>query len=234
MKKIWTLILILPGFLLNAQNYYRIRADITVKKKYADGKYTLNKGTIYYDNITGKMVSDMWFPYKETYVMIKNHTYYIKNGQLMASMKNPMPPETTIFALLLKNNIQYYGLENSGYKLTNVEEDGGLVISTWEPPQNLEKAVGKILIANKNGLIHGIIFYNIEGKIVSKQFFEDYQNIQGIMFPRRMVQFFYDEQGNETIQKTEFKNIIIDEKDNDNFYNFPIEHYLQNTGASTR
>ncbi len=232
MKKILSLFFLLFLGTVYAQNYYRIRVDITVKKKYADGKYTLNKGTIYYDNITGKMVSDMWFPYKETYVMIKNHTYFIKDGKLVGSMNNPTPPETTIFALLLKNNIQYYGLENSGYKLANVEEDGGLVISTWLPPENLKKAVGKILIANKDGLIHGIIFYSTDGRIVSKQFFEEYREVQGIMFPTRMIQFFYDEQGKETIQKTEFKNIVIDEKGNDQFYDFPVERYLRAASAS--
>jgi hypothetical protein len=212
---------------MQGQNYYRLRVDITVKKRYHDGKFSLVKGTVYYDNTTGKMVTDIWFPEKEQYVMLGKMVYVIKNGKLISASENPMPPETTIFALVLKNSIQYYGLENSDFKLSDVQEDGDLVISTWLPPDNLKTVIGKILIANKNGLITGIIFYNAEGKIVSKQFFEEYRNINGIMFPTRMIQFFYDEQGNETIQKTEFKNIVIDEKDHDNFYDFPISAYLK-------
>jgi hypothetical protein len=228
MKKLLIPFIILLSASMQAQNYYRLRVDMTVKKRYPDGKFTLNKGTIYYDNVTGKLVSDVWFPEKETYVMINDMLYIIKDNKLFNISKNPSPPETTIFALVLKNAIQYYGLENSGYKLTDVEEDGGLVISTWMPPDNFKEVVGKILIANQNGLIKGIIFYNTENKIVSKQFFEDYQNISGIMFPTKMVHFFYDEQGNETIQKTEFKNIKIDEEGNDRFYDFPIADYLKN------
>ncbi len=229
MKKIFLfvfLIFSLQSFV--AQNYYRIRVDMTVKKRFPDGKFSLNKGTVYYDKSTGKLVSDVWFPEKETYVMIGKMLYIVKNDKLFNVMQNPTPPETSIFALVLKNAIQYYGLENSGYQLTDVEEDGGLVISTWMPPEQFKKVVGKILIANKDGLITGIIFYNTEDKIVSKQFFENYQNIQGIHFPTRMVQFFYDEKGNETIQKTEFKNIIIDEEGNDRFYDFPVDKYLKN------
>ncbi len=227
MKKFIAFLLILLSLGLSAQNYYRIRVDMTVKKRYPDGKYTLNKGTIYYDNTTGKLVSDIWFPEKETYVMIDKMLYVIKDGKLINISQNPSPPETTIFALVLKNAIQYYGLENSGYQLTDVEEDNGLVISTWLPPENFRKYVGKILIANKDGLITGIIFYGVDDKVVSKQFFEEYKNISGIMFPTRMIQFFYDDQGNETIQKSEFKNIKIDEKGNDNYYDFPINKYLK-------
>ncbi len=226
MKRLLLLFFLFFSFFTYAQNYYRIKVDITVKKRYADGKFTLNKGTIYYDNVTGKLVSDIWFPEKETYVMMDNMVYVIKDGKLINMSQNPSPPETTIFALVLKNSIQYYGLENSGYQLAGVEEDKGLVISTWLPPDQLKNVVGKILIANKDGLITGIIFYNTEGKIVSKKFFEAYKNIRGIMFPTRMVQFFYDEQGNETIQKTEFKNIVIDEQGNDEYYDFPVTDYL--------
>jgi len=230
MKKLVILFFLFATPGIFAQNYYRLRVDVTVKKKLPDGKFTLSKGTVYYDNITGKLVSKLWFPYKETYVMIDKQTFYFKDGKFVSSYANPIPPETSIFALVLKNSIQYYGLENSGYKLEKVEEDKGLVISTWTPPANLAKAVGKVMIANKNGQIYGIIFYDTDGKIVSKQFFEGYKNINGIMFPTRMVQFFYDNQGHETIQKTEFDNIVIDEKGHNDIYDFPVARY---TGASS-
>ena len=224
------------GFLLHlsapAQNYYRLRVDITVKKKNFDGTYSLSKGTVYYDNITKKMVMDMWFPYKERYVMYGNMVYKFKDGKFITAAQNPAPPETSIFALVLKNNLQYYGLEDSGYKLADIEEDEGLVISTWLPPAQLSKAVGKLMIANKDGRITGIVFFSIDddNKVVSKQFFEDYQNVQGIQVPSRIVQFIYDKQGNESIQQTELKNVVIDEKGHNDIYDFPIEPYAASAG----
>jgi hypothetical protein len=217
---------------LRAQNYYRLRVDITVKKKNFDGTYSLTKGTVYYDNITKKLVMDLWFPYKERYVMYGNMIYKFKDGKFVSAAQNPAPPETSIFALVLKNNLQYYGLENSGYTLADIEEDNGLVISTWLPPQQLRKAVGKLMIANKDGLITGIIFMSVDDdkKVVSKQFFEDYVDVQGIKFPTKMVQLLYDPQNNESIQQTEFKNIVIDEKAHDDIYDFPVERYAAGAG----
>ena len=232
-KFIFLLFVFFSATALHAQNYYRLRVDITVKKKNFDGTYSLSKGTVYYDNVTKKMVMDMWFPYKERYVMYGNMVYKFKDGKLVSASQNPAPPETSIFALVLKNNLQYYGLENSGYKLADIEEDEGMVISTWIPPANLQKAVGKLMIANKNGRITGIIFFSTEDdkKPVSKQFFEEYRNVQGVQFPTRMVQFFYDKQGNESIQQTEFKNIVIDEKGHNDIYDFPIERYAVGAGG---
>ncbi len=218
---------------LTAQHYYRLRTDMTVKKKNFDGTFSLTKGTVYYDNITRKLVIDLWFPQKETYVMKGNMVYVFKDGKLVKSYQNPAPPETTIFALALKNNLKYYGLENSGYRLTDIEEDDGMVISTWLPPENLQKAAGKLMIANKNGHITGIVFFSITDpdKVVSKQFFENYQTVQGIPFPTKMVQFFYDKNGREAIQQTEFKNIVIDEKGNDRFYDYPLAPYAAAAGT---
>ncbi len=211
----------------SAQSYYRIRADVTVKKKNFDGTFSLTKGTVYYDKNYNLLVYDLWFPEKETVVLTKEMTYHIKDGKLHQAFQTVTPPDASIFALILKNAIRYYGLENSGYKLSNVEEDEGLIISTWEPPAQLKSATGKILIANKDGRIKGIVFFSIDGeKVVSKQFFENYQNTGGVDFPTKMVQFFYDLKGNESVQTTEFKNIKIDEQGNENFYHFPVGKYL--------
>ncbi len=228
------IIILLAATGVRAQNYYRLRTDMTIKKKNFDGTYSLTKGTVYYDNITGKLVMDLWFPHKETYVMYKNMVYVFKDGKFVQAYQNPAPPETTIFALVLKNNLKYYGLEKSGYTLTDIEEDDGLVISTWLPPKQFRNAAGRLMIANKDGLITGIVFFSSENpdKVVSKQFFENYREINGLYFPTKMVQLLYDKQGNESIQQTEFENIVIDEKDNDRFYDFPIERYLQGDGAN--
>ncbi len=212
-----------------SQSFYRIRMDITVKKKNFDGTFSLTKGTVYYDRHQNMLIYDLWFPEKEKIILDKTMTYQVRNGKLIQTFQNPVPPEVSIFSLILKNSIRYYGLENSDYKLKDIEEDNGLIISTWMPPEHLKSAVGKLMIANKDGQIKGIIFYSTDGeKIVSKQFFENYINLNGLDIPTKMVQFFYDKTGKESLQTTEFKNIVIDEKANDHLYRFPLEKYIGN------
>ena len=232
--KIFRFIFVLSLITFNGQNFfsqtfYRIKTDITIKKKNFDGTFSLTKGTVYYDRHQNMLIYDLWFPEKEKLIMDKAMTYHIRAGKLIQTFQNPTPPEVSIFSLILKNSIQYYGLENSDYQLKDIEEDNGLIISTWMPPEYLKSAVGKLMIANENGKIKGIIFYSTDGeKIISKQFFENYIKVNGLDIPTKMVQFFYDKTGKESLQTTEFKNIVIDEKANDHLYRFPLEKYINN------
>jgi len=233
-QKIFRFIFVLSLITFNGQNFfsqtfYRIKTDVTIKKKNFDGTFSLTKGTVYYDRHQNMLIYDLWFPEKEKLIMDKAMTYHIRGGKLIQTFQNPTPPEVSIFSLILKNSIQYYGLENSDYQLKDIEEDNGLIISTWMPPEHLKSAVGKLMIANQNGKIKGIIFYSTDGeKIISKQFFENYIKVNGLDIPTKMVQFFYDKTGKESLQTTEFKNIVIDEKANDHLYRFPLEKYINN------
>ena len=208
----------------NGQQYYRLKADLTVKKKNADSTFQLVKGSFYYDDIVGKLNYQHVFPQRETFIMQDTNVYQFSDGKYLGRSFSMSQPKTSFFALLLHNNTSNYGFENTNYELSDVEEDGGLTIATWMPPKGLRDKLGKILIANRDGILHGLVFYNIEEEVLSKQFFEEYFNVDGIDFPTRVTQLFYKD-GTEFFQVTTYKNIIVDEKNNDDLYDFPLEQY---------
>ncbi len=221
--KLSLLLVLLPGMFFG-QQYFRLSADYTVKKKNQDSTFQLSKGRVYYDAVTGKLTYAGKFPERETYVMQDTNMYHFAGGKFTGRTLSMMLPKMTVFALVLEQNINNYGLENSNYELTKVEEDQGLTISTWMPPESYRKKLGKIMIAVKDGFLHGIVFFTADDKVMSKQFYEDYYNIDGLDFPTKITQFYYTGD-KEFFQVTTYKNIVVDEKGNDNLYDYPVEQY---------
>lgn len=225
MKYRFLLALFVLPFIMNAQHYYRVKADFSFKFK-GDEEMgsSLVMGTAYYDKVDKKITYRVKFPKPEVWVMQDTSLYKFQNNQLVERSFIPSPVETSIFHLALQSNISNFGLESSAFTLDNVEQDQGMVITTWNPPPiDGEQLIGQILIANKNGLLQGVIFKNPDDSIITKQFYDDYTVVSGINFPREITQIMYGEDGTETYQVTTYKNIIIDESGEDHWYRYSID-----------
>lgn len=217
-----TLLLFLTTQWVISQQYYRISADFSIKTKNNDTSQQLVMGTVYFDKLNGKLVYDNFFPERETWVIQDTNLYKFKEGVFQSREHSPFPVETSVFSLLLNGSIVNFGLEDSFFTLQDVEVDEGLLISTWIPPDHLAESFGKILISNIGGTLDGIIFFNPEEEILSKQFFREYVNIEGIDFPGEVIQISYIN-GEEAYQVITYKNVVIDEKDHESFYDFPVD-----------
>lgn len=226
MKKI--LFLLLFGVLTaHAQQFYRIKADVSIKDKLSNGSYRLTVGKVYYDKTSLKVIYKLTFPQKET-IIIKDTTLYkiTKDSVLVQSVL--ASNEFSIFHLALSGKLADYGL-NSGnvakiYKISKVEKDkDGRVITTWSViEKQLMKTLGKIKMANANKKLDAIAFYDPKDKLLSQQFFKEYSNFNGVEFPKQVTQISYNTDGTQNIQQTTYKNIIIDQEDENEIYNYPI------------
>jgi len=224
-KKAGFLLLIFFCFLpvLSAQHYYRIRADFSFKYTGgAQGGQSLVMGTAFFDKVEQKITYQVRFPKKQVWVMKDTVMYKYENDRLIERSYVPSPVAASIFNLALQSSMNNFALEDSPYTLSNVEEDKGLVIATWTPPKIPgNDQIGDVLIANQDGRLTGIVFQDAEGRVVSKQFFEEYAQYGGIWFPGQVTQILYLEKG-EAYQVTNYKNIILDENGNDHWYRYPV------------
>jgi hypothetical protein len=219
------LALILFAFLVPfnsvGQHNFRIKSDFSIKEKTPDGTSKLIMGKVYYDKNYKKLIYDIAFPEKET-IVIKDSTFYrFKDGKLKESKGTSNLNDFSIFHLSLNGNLSYYGLDKSVFELKNVENDNGLIISTWMPPAQFSKIVGKTMVSQKAKKLHGVVSFNPSNEILSKTFFKDYQNIKAIDFPQEMIQISYVN-GKEFYKLTSFKNLVVDEMQNENIYNFKL------------
>ncbi len=222
MKKIILFLFTIFIFItVNAQYYNRIEATISVKTKYYNGKGTLEMGKLFYDKKNNKLFYDFTFPEKQQIAFFDTTIYIIKKNQPITKLKTISFIKSTLFSIILSGDLLNYGLNgNKIYKPSKIIKENGLIITTWSVPGK-DKKIGDILVATKNKDLQGVVFLNEKSEIASKQIFNNYINVSGLRFPTEIIQIFYNE-GKENYQITTFKNIIINNSKNENFYNFPV------------
>jgi len=139
--------------------------------------------------------------------------------------RNPLIPgfiDFSIFNLALNNNLKNYGLQKSVYTMKKVEKDEDLVISTWEPKKEVEKNIGILKIAVGENKLSGIIFYDPQNKMIGKQLFSEYATIGGFEFPTEIMNYSFRTDGSEIHQLTTYKNIKVNNWDENTYYNYPV------------
>lgn len=228
--KIYRNISILLIFIINTffsgytQTYTRIECDFTIKEKYPNGRQMLTMGHVYFDSNIKKIVYQLKFPEKEILVVQDTVMFRIVDGKVNTSTSISELLDFSIFNLSLKGHLDYYGLSETRFQLTEMENDQGMVITSWLPPDELKDIAGKIMISQKDKKIFGIINFAVDSSIISKQFFESYINVQSIDFPEEVTQFFYTPEG-EIIKKITYNNVVINNMENDEMYHYPVPGY---------
>jgi len=207
-----------------AQDYFRMSADFTTKVKPVEGKMNLTKGKIYYDKYAQELIYDISFPSKEKWIVQDSKIYKITNDSVFFTEEIPSMNEFTVFHLALNSNLTYFGLDEAKFSISNIEKKGDLVISYWNIPPHIQKMISTIAIAKKNNQLHSIVITGENNKILNKQFFKDYVQIGGFEFPGSIVQIFYDENNNEEYQVMEFKNIELNDIENEENYHYQLEN----------
>jgi len=207
-----------------AQDYFRMSADFTTKVKPVEGKMNLTKGKIYYDKYAQELIYDISFPSKEKWIVQDSKIYKITKDSVFFTEEIPSMNEFTVFHLALNSNLTYFGLDEAKFSISNIEKKGDLVISYWNIPPHIQKMISTIAIAKKNNQLHSIVITGENNKILNKQFFKDYVQIGGFEFPGSIVQIFYDENNNEEYQVMEFKNIELNDIENEENYHYQLEN----------
>ena len=210
----------LPFAICKGQQYTRIHADFSNKIKTASGGQSLTMGQVFYDRNIKQLIYYVTFPEKVTWITSDTMVYQIKDGKLISKTATFSMAEFTVFHLALNSHLQDFGLKNTRYIADDVQREGDLVITTWTPPENAREKLGNILVSVKSKQLFGVIFKDPQGVIIRKQFFEDYQLINGLAFPGKIIEINISN-GIESYQVTSYKNVVVDEMENDSkyFYN---------------
>ncbi|MCK5821515.1 MAG: hypothetical protein KAH17_06500 [Bacteroidales bacterium] len=213
--------LVVP-FALPAQQFFRIRADVSVKTKLSSGEQSLTMGKIYYDRNEKKIVYDLSFPESSMLLTTDTVTYRIVDEQIVQRNFNPSMAEFSVFHLALSSHLPEFGLKRTQYTITEVVKEGEMVITTWTPPSKLADDLGKILISVIDKKLFGVVFFSPDGDVIRKQFYENYVEQEGLAFPGRIIEISFSEEG-ENYQVMSFKNLVLDELENNDLYTFSVD-----------
>ena len=202
--------------LIGQKAYSRIEAEITIKE--IDSSSRITTGKMYYDKNLGAIYYSIKYPSSEVIVYTDTMIYKLSAGKVLQNHKSTNGLKFNIFNLVLNSQMEYYGLNSSSYELIKTKKDKDQIITTWEPKfKNKKYRSGKIIMSQKNKLIFGLVSFHPDGSIISKQFFEDYINIDGLMIPSKITQIALFKEKPE-YKITTYKNIKVNNFDDQKYY----------------
>lgn len=215
------------------QQAYRIKAECTVKSKtVGSNEAGLIMGTVFYDVRIGRLIFDVKFPENETWVFVDSVQWTIRNDTLISVKPSMLKPKLSVLHLSLNQQLGGFGLEQSGYTMTSVKTEQGLVISNWSPPAAARKKMGTIALASQERQLKSVIFYHPNGKILRKQFFRKYQKISNVSLPTEVIDEIYN-QDKKLFQSTEYKNTVINDQAPDFHYRRDPRYRNLPSGSAT-
>ena len=179
-------------------------------------------GKVYYDKNAQKIIYINTFPKKETDVLIDTVLYSIIDNKIISKNSTFFTYKYSIFHLALIGNLSTFGLDGSVYKLVKTEKEKDLVITTWQADGKAKEKLGKIILSTKNKKLYGVVVFDNKNKIIMKQFFKNFVNVNGMDFPSEITQISYNASGKESYGITTYKNIVVDDIKDDNIYNFVL------------
>ena len=203
---------------IRAQEYYRVNADFTVKIKRSDGTMNLTRGSVYYDKNIMELIYRVSFPQPEVWVVADTSLFKFRSDTLYDRMSIPSVNEFTVFHLSLNAGISDFGMKRSRFKVSKVERKNDLVLSYWKIPDKAEISIDHVVVAKKKNRLESVIMMGDESKVLSRQFFRDYMKSGAFEFPQQIVQILPGEDGEDNYQVTEFKNIKVNDMENEQLF----------------
>lgn len=213
--------LLLGTHCLIGQTNFRIEANFSIKEKTPTGMSNLTMGTVFFDKNDAKIVYDISFPDKATLIVTDTIQYIVK-GDSVRAQKNPGLNQLSVFNLALEGILDNFGLEQLRYEMINVEKDKDLVIMSWLPIENVREIFGKIVTSKKDRKLYGVVFFDLEDNVVSKQIFRKYETVNGVDFPQEIIQINIID-GQEYYKITSFNTIKVNNLERDEMYQYNLE-----------
>lgn len=209
-------------FFINAQHTFsRIEADFSIKQKQENGNQALTMGKLFFDLKNKQLIYVISFPKKEIIFIQDSIVCHVVDNQIMSRKGSENLLSFSIFNLALQGELPYFGLKKTSFKLEKIENEEGMLISTWLPPMSLKNSKGKIILSQKKKQLFGLVVFTPQNEILAKQFFRKYQNFQGLFFPTEVLEYMYiDSQQN--IKITTYKNVKINNYTTDTYYQYHL------------
>ena len=219
---LFSVIFLIPFLDFGQKAFSRIEAEITIKE--IDSTSRITTGKMFYDKNLGSIYYSIKFPTREVVVYTDSMIYRLNNDKVVENHKSATGLKFNIFNLVLNSQMEYYGLNSSSYELVNTKNDQDQIITTWKPKFKNKKYIsGKIVMSQKNKLIFGLVSFHPDGSIISKQFFEDYTNVDGLMIPSKITQIAFINDKPE-YKITTYKNLKVNNFDDQK--NYSSEFYF--------
>ncbi len=214
---------------LRGQDYFRIRADFTLKEISSLGDSTERRlviGTCYYDKTLDKLTYNLSFPEPEQWIIADSFIYTLQDGQLLNRAKVPPLNEHNVFRMLLDQTFSEFGMMKSGYEVDGVKKIGDQVYLTYLPPEKYADVLGSLVLIKERKKLNGVIYYEPDGNMMFRQQLDDYEIVDGLPVPKYLSHII-EKDGKKIKRILSFENIAVNESGHDHLYNTPLDLHGQ-------
>ena len=212
-------------FLCKGQEYQRFEASYSIKEQLTDKSQSLQIGKVYYNSITDQICYDISFPRKERVIVCDTFMITVGENGSKTAVTGLGLVSFSIFSLLLKSDLSYYGLKKLPYKMLDIHNEDTLVISKWQVFDNVRTNMPVISLAQCNKRLYSFVGFDRNDNIVTRQFYENYETINGLSIPTQVITFYYIN-NEESIKWLILRDIRINNFRNDENYVFSVIDFL--------
>lgn len=209
-------LLLLMCHLMVSQSHYRFSADYSIKEIDTNQTQKISLGKVYLDHQTKFLNFKQVFPDQKVY-SFSDSVVIVSTGDTSFTGVAPKGLfQFTIYSLILTNQLDNYGLDDTKCKLINVSQKEGKVIREYVFLEGSNRKMH--LVKSDQDLIEVMLILNDEDEVISKSFLEEYHLIKGLMVPHRVVQFWYSPSRKVSKKISTLKHVILDQKTDNHHY----------------
>jgi len=192
---IWIVIITIGAEYSFCQTIKTISVEFT--REYSeDNKKEIIKGKIHYQAPSKTVIHitdpiNQWMILEDKEMII----YYPDDKKAFHIISTWNPFSMPFFQAFVGVVKEDYGLTELGYTLANYETNDNSLISHWNPPKNLAKLLGEIILEFKDNKIIRVELRNPNGKTISKSLYKNHTLYGATYFPLEISTIKYMKSG---------------------------------------
>lgn len=209
MKWMFAFVAIFSFFILKSQETVKMVSASMEAKTLKNKEYITVKGEVYFDGVSGKLVSYFYKPMEQITITNFNgeYTQYIHAKNAVIQKMNPeLSSKNSIFYYFLNGKTSDLDLTSNGFKLTKTKNDNGLVVTTWVPGKTTATEAGKIELVHENKLPIYMGVYDKKNKLSEKIYYDNYITLNGVKWPQSITEISYESPNDSVITKRTYSN----------------------------
>ena len=189
------------------------------------GKAAGLSAMLFYQSLDGLLITKLEAPVNQ--VMITNRLgeltiYDPGKNTVYRTQSLEYSSENNLIYYFLNGRTQDMGLSEMGFTRQKTNFDGGLMITEWVPPIQLNHLFSRIELVHEDHMPIYAGYYDAVGKLVKKVYYSDYQIYTDIILPMRLTEFNYLPTGDSIINRVILSDVRINRRAISKWFDFEI------------
>ncbi|MDR4988180.1 MAG: hypothetical protein RG741_04990 [Bacteroidales bacterium] len=190
-----------------------------------DGKTARVEATLFYEAHHGRLITKVESPMQQ--VMITNQygeltIYDPGKNTVFRAQSIEYSSKNNLIYFFLNGNTHDMGLRDMGFSLEHTSFEDNLMITRWVPPPSVSNLFSHIELVHEDYLPIYAGYFDVNGKLVKKVFYSDYEIYTDVILPFRVTEFNYLPGGDSIINRITLSDVRFNRQAVSAWFDFKI------------